>query len=137
MTKLNGCIIAVAALAASGCNYIGATSEERACRSYLTNTSLNPETLEFYDFRPFTREELRKLSGIDNSLAMAMDEEAHKDASIAISQTAESIDRIAETVGAEQYIFRVKSENAVGDLITTQYMCSVKEDICFCGDPDA
>ena len=137
MDKLRGSILGLAALAVSGCDYIGSSSQERVCRNFIENTSLNPETLEFYDFRPFSHDELRKISGIDNSLEMAMDEEAYQEASNAISETADSVARTAEIVGAEQYIFRVKSEDALGNLITTQYMCSVKEDICFCADANS
>lgn len=134
MMKGSGGLLIVGSLIVSGCSYLESSKEERVCRAFIESVTLNPETLEFYDFRPFSGDELRKMTGVDTSFELAMDEEGHAAVSDAIDQTTESVDRMSEITGMQSYLFRVKSEGRLGNLVTIQYTCSVKDDFCYCAE---
>ena len=97
-------------LALSACS----SREEKLCRSYMSESLLNPETAKFSNFRPIADDEIKE----DEDLA-------HMKQNIADLIPAE---------GAKYYAMKVRAEGKLGNNITDIQFCSVnaERDKCAC-----
>ena len=122
--------VVLAALALSGC---AVASADRQCKAAVKEGLLNPETLEWRDFRAVDREEFvarmfalsRQRTGYEGEIPQSMVEE-HS------ARFGRVYDGIAE--GGALYGVRVRAEGRLGNTVTQEQLCIVNDDGCVCED---
>lgn len=90
------------------------------CEANVRQTLINPETAEFYDFRPLTDSDFQR------SVASSFGSEYEKAGDMAediTGSTLANIRKTAELVGADLHIVRTRAEGRLGNRITNDFIC--------------
>ena len=102
------------------------------CRAEIKSKLINPETVEFYEFRDLTSSEYLRLLSAGN------EEGSGRLTTPENQKTAEEVmAKLQKTDPSAFHTVRVRAEGGLGNKVTSQMLCMSNKTECICSDPVA
>lgn len=127
------------------------SSDEVVCQSAIKSSLINPETVEFFEFKPVSKESyLSKIeqdarevaqkellssnfgSGLSGNYALAAEMMANRIISEHVSEAVSHEKVRINRDGLRTFTYRVKAEGQLGNKITSVQYCSLNDTACTC-----